>query len=145
MDDRAEPPYIPILTGLLLAIGAALGWASHRAWVARMASPGDATRFQILWHALRAILPFALLAWLQWLLPRRRIVERALCALAAVLTSVGALAYGWGALGHSRGEIVVWLGPGQANVPYWQGWIAGLGAVVAATLARWQDEDSRRP
>jgi hypothetical protein len=148
-DERTEPTYLAILTGLLLAIGAALGWASHLAWAHRSNAALAASGWQVGWHGLKSVFPFALLAAALWVLPRRRTVLRALSIVAALATSTGLVAYVAAALRHDREgrdrvEQRVVISAHEA-VPYWQFWTVTLGVLVAATVARWQHPDARRP
>jgi hypothetical protein len=142
VDERSEVSYLRVLAIALLVLGAWCAWGSHLIWRHRFDESRYATGLQVAWHGWKAVLPFVILAAAQWVLPRRRTAMAALCIAIALVTAIGLFGYRADARSSGHGPDLRFLWPTRE---YSQLWLATLGALVAATLARWQSADSRRP
>jgi hypothetical protein len=142
VDERSEARYLTILAGVLLLVGVGLGWSTHLAWLSRFDSARQVTGIQSAWHGLRALLPFALLAAALWVLPRRRPVAATLCISAAFVAASSAFVLRSTLRSAGRDGLGLSFGPAPETM---QCWLAALGALVAATISRWQNVHVRRP
>ena len=142
MDERSEVSYLTILGAALLVLGAGIGWASHVVWRDRFDAARNATDLQVAWHGWMAVAPYVILAAALWMLPRRRTVVVTLCIAIALVLALGLFGYRADARSSGRVPQPRLLEPTREGS---QSWLAILGALVAATLARWQSADVRRP
>ena len=143
MDERSEVTYLTILGAALLAIGGAIAWATHLTWLDRFDSARHATGVQVAWHGLRSVLPFVVLAAALWVLRMRRTVVAALCITGALVTTM--CLFEWRSALRSAGRDIAPSASLSPSSTTWQLWAAVIGALIAASLSRWQDPDARRP
>lgn len=142
MDERSEVTYLTILGGVLLVIGAWLGWTSHLLWLDRFDQGRSATGTQVAWHAVRVLLHYALLAAALGVLPRQRVVVATLCITVTLVMAIDAFGLRSALRSAGRHSPDLSFGASQETV---QSWSAVLGILIAATISRWQNADERRP